>query len=294
MTRIALWATGVAAMVLTASAVRAAPAGRELRAGDVFEISRDIESSSKTAGGESTGSSTDRDTIEARVIAKSPAGLELEYDLPRGTTAEDRARQWQFPARVLKPPEGPLQLLDGADLAARAAAWLKAAGMTDAACGHWYFTWNAFRIDCDPKSVIKTIEGFDLGPDDLADGVPYRESDALGSAPVKRTAVSPGGEIFHVALAVDPDAVRRELAESDVVVGEISRRPVTYEEALRARSSEDISGTIDITFETDLAGHVWRQTKITTLDNMRGYMGRSEIRTSTETLERRLIVEPGP
>ncbi|MFI4933390.1 MAG: hypothetical protein ACHP7N_02120 [Caulobacterales bacterium] len=283
----------IATLLLKASAVCATPAGHELRAGDVFEISRDIESSSKTTGGESTGSSTDRDTIEERVIATSQAGLELQYDLPKGTTAEDRARQWQLPASVLKLPNGPLQLLDGAELAGRVAAWLKAAGLTEAACGHWYFTWNAFRIECDPNSVIKTLEGFDLGPDDMAEGVLYRDPEALGSAPVKRTAVSPGGEVFHVALAVDPDAVRRDLAQSDVAVGEISRRPVTYEEALRARSNEDISGTIDITFETDPAGHVLRQTKVTTLNNMRGFMGRPEIRTSTETLERRLISEPG-
>ena len=263
------WA--IAIFVLMASAVRAAPVPHELRAGDVFEISRDIESSSKTADGSSTGSSTDRDTIEERVIAINQAGVELEYDLPRGTKADDRDRQWQLPARVLKPPRGPLQLLNGAELTVRVAAWLKSAKLTDAACGHWYFTWTAFRIECDPQTVIETIGGYDLGPDDLAAGAPYRESMALGPAPVKRTAVSPDGAVFRVELAVDPDAVRRELAESDVAVGEVSRKPVSLEDALRARSAEDISGTIDITFETDPAGHVWRQTKITTLINMKGF-----------------------
>jgi len=286
-----IWA--LAASLLAASAAGATPPiVHELRVGDTFEISRDVESSSKTTGGESTGSSTDRDTIEERVIATSPAGVELEYDLPRGTTPEDRARQWQFPARVLRPTKGPLQLLNGPELAARAKAWLKAAGLTDAACGHWYFTWNAFRIECDPQSVVETIAGFDLGPDDLAEGIAYRDAEALASASVKRTAVSPEGAVYHVEMAVDPDSVRRGEAKSDVVVGEISRKPITYEEALRARATENISGTIAITFDTNAEGYVWRRTKVTTLNDIGGFQGRSETKTSTETLERRLIGKP--
>jgi hypothetical protein len=181
-----------------------------------------------------------------------------------------------------------LQLLNRPDLQGRATAWLKAAGLTDAACGHWYFTWSAFRIDCDPQSVIETIEAFDPGPDDLSDGAPYKDSKALAPAPGKRTATSPDGAVFVVEMAVDPDAVRSDQAHTDVVVGEIMRKPVTLEAALRARSAEDIFGTITITFETDPAGHVRRRTKVTKL-NIKGPDGRSETQTVTETLEQRLV-----
>jgi len=266
---------------------------QDIKAGDQFQITRDIESSSSTPDGTSTGSSTDRDTIVERVLATSPGGLELEYDLPNGTTADDRARQWQLPARILKPPHGLPQLLDRPVMEGRVKAWLKSAGLPEAACGHWYFTWNAFQIECDPQSVIDTIKGFDLGPDDLAEGAPYRDSKALGPAPVKRTAVSAEGAVFHVTLTVDPDAVRRDLAEADVVTGEIVRKPVTLKDALLARSAADISGTIDITFETDAAGRVRRRTKVTTFKNSKGaFNGQPETRTSTETLERRLISNP--
>ncbi len=284
------WAI-VAALLLSALAADAAPAQLGYRAGDVFEIRRDRESSQLT-NGEPSGSSTDRDIILERVVGTSQAGLELEYDLTKDVTAEDRARQWQFPARVLKPPHGPLQLLNRPELEVRAAAWLKAAGLAQAACGHWVFTWNAFRIDCDPQSVIETIEAFDPGPDDLSGGAQYKDSKALNPAPLKRTAASSDGAVFFVEMAVDPDAVRRDRAESDVVVAEIVRKPVTLETALHARSAENISGTITITFETDPAGHVRRRTKVTTL-KIAGSDRGLETQTVTETLERRLASRPG-
>ncbi len=284
------WAL-VVALVLPALAAHSAPTPLGYRAGDVFEIRRDSKSSQRTTEG-STGNSSDHDTIMERVVGTSQAGRELEYDLSNDVTAEDRARQWQLPARVLKPAHGPLQLLNRPELEARATEWLKAAGLTPAACGHWYFTWNAFRIDCDPQSVIGTIEGFDPGPDDLVDGAQYRDSKALNPATLKRKAALPDGAVFFVEMAVDPDAVRRDRAEADVVAAEILRKSLTLEAALHARSTEDVSGTISINFRTDPAGHVRRRAKMTTL-KITGADGRVETQTVTETMERRLVSRPG-
>jgi hypothetical protein len=87
-------------------------------------------------------------------------------------------------------------------------------------------------------------------------------------------------------MPVDPDAVRRARAESDVVVGEIVRKPVTLDAALHERAKETISGTISVAFETDSAGNARRRTKVTKLD-IEEPDGRSETQTVTETLERR-------
>jgi len=92
-------------------------------------------------------------------------------------------------------------------------------------------------------------------------------------------------------MPVDPDAVRRARAESDVVVGEIVKNPVSLDAALLERAREIVSGTISVTLETDPAGNVRRRTKVTKLD-IKGPDGRSETRTVTETLERRLISRP--
>ena len=281
----------VAALLLSTATAHSAPTQAGYRAGDVFEIRRDIESTEKNAEGSSLGSSTDRDTLMERVVGTNQAGLELEYDLSKDVTADDRARQWQLPTRVLKPPHGPLQLLNRSELEERVKAWLKSAGLTQVACGHWYFTWNAFRIDCDPQSAIETVEGFDLGPDGLSDGSPYLDSKALNPAPLKRTTTSLDGDVFFVEMAVAPDTIRRDQAEADIVIAEITRKPLTLEAALKARSTEDVSGTIAITFETNPAGHVRRQTKVTTL-RFKGPDGQLKTRTVTETLERRPVSRP--
>src|SRR4030088_438386 len=92
-------------------------------------------------------------------------------------------------------------------------------------------------------------------------------------------------------LPVDADTVRRARAESDVVVGEIMKKPVSLDAALHERAGEIVSGTISVAFETDPAGNVRRRTKVTKLDIKRPD-GRSETQTVTETLERRPISRP--
>ena len=263
-----------------------------IQVGDTYEISKSYETSGQDSDG-STGSSSGRDTVIERVIEVREDGLVSEYDLPSEATAQERAAYWQFPARVFKPFRGPMQLLNRSELEARVEAWLQAAGLTRTACGRWIFTWNAFRIDCDPQSVIETIESFDPGPGDLRDGALFEDPEARSAAPLRRTAAGPQGATFVVEMSIDPDAVRRSRAESDLVVAEIRGETLTREAALRARSSEDASGTMTITFDTDSAGRVRRRIKVTELE-IRGPEGRSETQRATQTLERRRISRPSP
>jgi hypothetical protein len=72
------------------------------------------------------------------------------------------------------------------------------------------------------------------------------------------------------------------------VVGDITTEPVTFAHALRARSAEEISGTITIAFGTDADGGVRRRTKVTMLE-IRKPDGVVETSTANETLERRLL-----
>ena len=89
-------------------------------------------------------------------------------------------------------------------------------------------------------------------------------------------------------MPVNPDAVHRGRAEADVVVGEIMRRPVTVDDALRQRATETVSGTIAVAFETNSAGTVQRRTKVTKLE-IKLPDGQLETKDTAETLERRLI-----
>lgn len=253
------------------------------------EITKSYETSSE--GGGSTGSSRGRDAIEERVIAVHRDGVELEYDLPSSATAQDRAREWMLPARVLRQGDGVLRLLNRGELEARLERWLRAANWTREVCGRWIFTWNAFRIDCDPELVLDVVRAYDLRPVDLREGATYRVPEARASGTLRRIPNGADGLTFRVVLDVDPDAVRRARAESDVAVGEIMRQPVTLDAALTRHAGEQISGTIEVTFETDLAGNARQQTRVTRLEIV-GQAGR-EIQTRRDVLERSPIPPSG-
>jgi len=275
----------VAALPAIVSGAGASPLAPQV--GDTYAITMTRDSAQQGSHG-SSGSSHDKDTIIELVIGIRPDGLELEYDLPKASAANARASNWQFPARVFKPFGGPVQLLNGPELEARVDGWLKAAGWSRAVCGHWIFTWNAFRIECDPQSVLKTVELFDLTSTDLRDGAPYKETEAGGPGKLTKKVAGPDDTIFAVEMPVDPDAVRRGRAESDVAVGEIMNKSTTLDAALRERARETVSGTISVAFETDSAGNVRRRTKVTKLDIKRPD-GQSETGNVTEILERRLL-----
>lgn len=273
----------VAALIL----VQPASAQSVPQAGDTHEISRSYQTESETTDG-SSGSSSGRTAIVERVIRTGSDGVELEYDLPASASAGDRSRGWQFPARILKPVNGPARLGNRPEIEARIRVWLKAAGLTRADCGRWIFTWNAFRIECDPETVLAAIEAYDLRSI-AREGTPYREAGTQGSGTLTRTANGPDGATFTVKLPVDPDAVRLGRAETDVVTGEVTRAPVTLEAARRDRAREQVSGTRSVTFETDSAGAVRRRTVITRLETRRAD-GETERETRTEITERRAVV----
>ena len=282
----------VAAAALLPAIALAAP---DYRPGEVFELRRESRMERATNDG-SSGSSFDRDALAVRVIGRTDAGVDLEYDLPADTPAEDRARQWEFPVWVRRPASGPVQLLNRSALEARVTAWLKAGDLPREACGRWYFTWNAFKIECDPESVIATLDAFDPRPDDLAVGVLIADPMAIEPGALTHGSKSGKGATLVADLAVDPEAVRKARAESDVVVGEITRKPVTLEAGLKTRASDAVSGTIRITFETDPAGRILRRTKVTTLTttgpSVTGPGTRTETQTTTEVLDWRRVSGP--
>lgn len=273
------------APILPALAACAQPAARVPRIGDTYEIVTDRESQEQSNDG-STGSSSDRDTIIARVTAVRDGGAELEYDFPKDTPPDERAGTWQLPARIFRPAQGPIRLINRSELEARVDPWLKTGGMTRAACGHAIFTWNVFRIECDPDSAIGIIEHYDPAPPELRDGAPYRDPAALAAAPLKKSA---DGKAFVVQLTIDPERVRKERAETDLTVAEISHKTLTIQDARRAHANEAISGTIVITFEVDTTGEVIQRTKVTTLKIIASN-GRSDTKTITETMARHRLL----
>lgn len=268
-------------------AAQAEQHSRAQQAGDEFEIVRSYETKQHSSDGGSS-SSRGRDALIEKVIETRSGSLVLEYDHPKGSTAEERARTWQFPARILRTTGGELQLLNRSELERRVEAWLQVAKLPREACGSWYFTWNAFQIECDPQAVLKSIQAVDLTSVLLEDGASYRDPESRMLGTLRRETSPPNSIVYKAVLAVDPDAIRRSRAEMDVAVGEIMRKPVTLEAALRARDKEAISGAVTVTYEADLSGVARRRIKSTEL-KIKLADGSVEHQTNTETVERRRL-----
>ncbi len=275
------------AVLMLAMCAQTEPAHRPVQIGDTYEITKTRDSSSQGSDA-SSGSSHDQDTLIERVEAVRPDGLEVVFDLPQQTTAEERQQTWQFPARVFEPRDGRLRLLNAPELEKRVDAWLKWGKMSREACGHWIFTWNAFKIECDPEIVLETVDAFDPRVPVLRDGALYRDAHALHSAPLTLKTSSSGGATFAASLEIDPKTVQRDRAQADVVIGEITRKPVTLDAALVERAKEAVSGTIEVTIDADTDGNVRRLTKITK-SHTKKPDGSEQTETVTETVERRLV-----
>jgi hypothetical protein len=259
--------------------------------GATFEIVGRYQTESETSDGSSSGSSRGSNALLERVIAVRDGGVELEYDLPADSMAQDRAREWMLPARIFRPASGASVLVNADELEARVDPWLKKANWTRAICGRWIFSWNAFKIDCDPQSVLATIASYQFAATNPQDGAAISIEGALRPGTLSLKSSGPKGQIFAAELELDPDAVRRARAESDVVVGEIMGKPVSFDDALAVRAKEEVAGTVTLKLETDAAGMVLRETTITrTTTTPPG--GPTETETATRTLERRRVTPP--
>jgi hypothetical protein len=279
------WIAVAIAVILMPQASAWAGSAPFPKAGEEYALSKSYETKSRGSNG-SSGSSRGRDGLVERILKVSEVGVEVEYDLPKDATEKDRASVWQLPARVLKAPGGAMELLNRDELEARVDPWLEAANWTREVCGRMIFTWNAFRIECDPQSVIETIRAFDLDTPVVAEGALYREEMARGPGTLTKIEAGPDGEIFTTEMEIDSVAVRRAHAESDVLVGEIMGTSVTFEEALGKRSQEKLSGTIRVVLETDSAGRTWRKTITSKLMTTRPD-GEFEENDRVEIVERR-------
>jgi hypothetical protein len=245
------------------------------QAGDQFQLVRTTQIEQRSPG--AMQSTQNSDALLERVVAVTPAGVELEYSLPPGSQGD-----WSFPVRVVRAPDGALKLGNRAEMEARVDKWLKDANLTRAACGQWVRGWNSFRIGCDPETVLRTVQAFAIGQIPLADGALYSDPEALRPAPLK---AKPDGKGFTAELAINPTGIRDDLARDDVAAAQGNGQKLTLDAARKARANDRISGTIKVTIDT--AGDTRRRARIATRTITRG--DQSETRTTTEIVERRPI-----
>ena len=285
---------------LLAHDTRADSSASQSRSSQVYEITKQYDTTEQV-NNRSRGSSRGREAYLERVIAERNDGLELEYDFPENTPKQVRDRSWQFPVRILLLSNGSMKILNRLELELRVEDWLKSAGWTREVCGQWMFTWSAFRIECDPGSVLKILRNINLRDPGIRDGAQYQEDTALTPGTLiknkagesrdvsdSKTDSGPDRVTLTTELQIDPESVRRTRAESDVVVGKIMRKPVTLEAALQKRAKDNISGKMTVSFDLDSASNIVKRTRLSTIETT-SPDGKTEIQTVTETVERRLL-----
>ena len=269
------------ALALAAALIETAAATPSPSVGDAVQIitNREMEEHGNRFDSQ-RGTSTDRDSYVERVAAVRPDGVVLEYDLPENATTDDRASNWQFPFQILKAHDGTVRLLNAPELAVRVDRWLKTAGMSHTVCGKLIFTWNAFRVDCDPQSTIRWLATVTLA-DGLQAGNTFTDPDARAPTLLRRVSA----DRLVATLEIDPAIIRRQRAQADVGVAELSHKVLTLNEALKAHEAEMITGTITVTFDLDAAGRTRQRTRVETVQ-VAWPNGRIDTQTVTNTLTR--------
>jgi hypothetical protein len=231
------------------------------RVNDVYEIrlKRTEETSSKSA----SGSSSSNGALVERVVALRDGGMEVVFDLPKDTPAEDKMREWQFPARVFRAPGRALQLLNAAEAEARLRKLMSA--QERALCGRWVFTWTAQKIECDPKSVLGIVEPF-IRPVDVRAGALVE--DKLSKKTAKLKVKSEGtAKVASAEFQIDPDVIRKQRTETDVIVAELmGQKNIDFEAALSARQASTVSGTVVVNIEISQDGSVIRRSRKIVID----------------------------
>jgi hypothetical protein len=194
---------------------------------------------------------------------------------------------WEFPATISLLASGEFILQNVDEIAARNAEWRQAAGFPDDACGLWYFTWNAFKVECDPNTVTQSLEAFVLFNDNIDENRKIEEPGTL--EPSILTLVTSSPLTFQAKFDLDPEIIREERAQQDVIVAQMMQREtVTLEDALQERNSEQISGTLTTVWELDDLGRVVKRTRnsIVTIELESGERETlTQKKTTTRTLQ---------
>jgi hypothetical protein len=272
------------AIPLLFSAPHVQASSYEPKAGDVFQIVQTYETS-KSTNGDSSSSSGGKSALIERVIRVDQGGVELEYDEPPEADGKRKGLNWQLPARIYRPANGTPILLNSAELEKRVDPWLKKAKMQRAACGQWIFTWNAFKIECDPASALGIVEQFNLWSPNMAEGQLFSDSSSIAAVPLKVKSYGANGSVYVAELEVDPEKVKKQKAETDVLVSKIMGKTKSFESALAEQANHKISGTILVTIEAGPSGQTIKRTTITRFRIEAD--GAIETGSNSVTLERR-------
>ena len=261
-------------------------AANEVQAGEQYEILVSYET--KAEGDGSSSSSRGRTAYLERVVSQDDDCVVREFDLIDDPNRQRPLVAWEMPARVSVCRTGERTLANVPEMEARLERFLKEAKVSRDYCGKYYFTWNVFKIECDPQTVLETIEHLDLVSIPLAENSRYEVPGGADPIHLLLVSKSDKGWIWEGEVPVDPEYLREEAARNQVVVGEISGEPVSFEQALNSVARHSYSGQIKVRFEAGPAMQEITRTIETTLREVNAN-GDAEDRFATETTQRKRV-----
>ena len=248
-----------------------------------YAITVSYENESKGEDG-SSSSSRGANTYTERLVSAGPDGTVTEYDIWLDEGEERPLYAWQFPFRVQK-SGGSRQLLNQDQMLARRDVWLEEAKISPEACGKHVFTWNVFKIECDPETALGFLDQLDIQVSGLPDEAVAEHPMARESGKFVLVRTNSQSGTYSAELAIDPDKLRQDRAESALVIAEIMGEELSFEEALAESADVEFDGTIVIELETDIFGDIRRRTTTIRLEET-GVDGLAEQSTSVRTVDR--------
>lgn len=263
-------------------ALLAAPAAAQ----NEFVLALEYESSSERLGDMAgTSSSSGRQQLGERIIARGPQGTEAEYFL---TSKKGEARgndAWIFPVRILIAADGSKSVLNKAELEARVDVMLAKANWTRDACSRWYFTWNAFQVRCDPAAALEAIDAYGMSHGAINEGATIAINGVAQPVALSKSGERGDRILLRGSAKVDAQSIRESEAQTAMIVAEISGKAISLEAAKAQSATVDATGTVAIELEVDAAGLIWRRTNLTEVTVKGGKYG-DEVRRSVQTIRR--------
>ncbi len=165
---------------------------------------------------------------------------------------------WEMPVEVRDCAGQARVIANREAMVARRDAYLAAAKIPRESCGRYYFSWNVFKIECDPDAILETVAGIDLGSIRLEDGAVFTLPDTDTSVTLTVVPDAPAGQrIFKGRRTIDPEMLREGAIETIMVVAEVRGKVVTREEAMAQIAAHQFSGEAEVTLvEEPAAGRI--------------------------------------
>jgi len=125
--------------------------------------------------------------------------------------------------------------------------FLTEAKISREACGSHYFTWNVFKIECDPDSVLDTVATINLGMIPLQEGAYYRvpATDTLVKL-TRANSLRDGSQTFTGTATIDSEFLRKGALKTIEVVAQLSGEKLSKEAADARLKGFEFSGEVTV------------------------------------------------